>query len=141
MKVLVVDSQELAGALDAGGTRVEALTGLDSAVERIGAEPQSIALVLARAKDRPCVERRLLDTIAAAGSTAPVLFLKEADAQPAGPPPMCAIEETADGTRLLRCALQQARAHPEDQPALSEAIGTRSLMFSYHAPVRRRGRG
>lgn len=140
MNVLVVDSQELAQALDAAGTRVEALSGLESAVERIGAEPHSIALVLARGRDRPCVERRLLDTIAATGSAAPVLFLGEAGGEP-GPPPMCALEETADGTRLLRCALQQARAHPEDQPALSEAIGAQSLMFSYHAPVRRRGSG
>ena len=49
------------------------------------------------------------------------------------PMPMCAVETTQDGLQILRCALRHAAHNPEADPALTEAIGERPLVFEYHA--------
>jgi len=51
---------------------------------------------------------------------------------------VCAIEQTPEGPRLLRCALAQARARPrpDAESALADALGERPHVFAYCAPAK-----
>jgi len=121
------------------GVSVQHEATVEAALARIAANPERFALVLAESRGGACADGRFIDGVADAGGTVPVLFVREPGHVPGlgETPPVCAIEQTPEGPKLLRCALAHARAHPEHQPALAEAVGDRPLVFSYSAPAKK----
>lgn len=145
MTILVVGARAAAEsavrALQEAGAGVEHFGSIEPAVARLAHAPERFSLVLGESRGNSCADRRILDSVRTAVAHVPVLFLREAGDQGLGDvPPVCAIEQTEDGLRLLRCALARARAQPERQPALAEALGERPLVFAYSAPAKKRSR-
>lgn len=146
MTILVIGTQAstetAVRALEHAGTGIEHFGALDAAVARLAHAPRRFGLVLAESCGDPCAERRFLDSIREATAEVPVLLVREPGARIGlgDAPPVCAIEQTDDGLQLLRCALARARAQPERQPALAEALGERPLVFAYSAPTKARSR-
>lgn len=137
MNVLVVgDDEQTTGtvaALRAAGAGADGVAP-DDAVATLAAAPDGFALVLVERQDGPCRERQLHDALSATGVTAPIRFLGiTSPSMEAGPPPMCAIEQTPGGTRLLRCALAAARRQSDEGNVLAQ----QPHVFAYCAPARR----
>jgi len=129
-------------ALSRAGTDVEYANTPEAAVARIAAAPGRFALVLSEAQGGQCAEHRFAECVEEMGSHAMVLFMREPRQAPelGGNPPICAIEQTPDGPRLLRCALARARAQPDRQPELADALGDQPTVFAYSAPAKRQDR-
>jgi hypothetical protein len=140
MNVLVVGDDEqtesTVAALRATGAGADSADPA-AALDTLAAAPDEFALVLVERQGGPGCERQLHDALAATGMSAPIRFLGSTPASAeAGPPPMCAIEQTAGGTRLLRCALAAARRQPDNQ---DNVLAQPPHVFAYCAPVRRGG--
>lgn len=136
MNVLVVGDDEqtsaTVAALRAAGAGTEGVLP-DGAVDALAAAPDGFALVLVARQHASCSEQQLSDALSATGTTAPIRFFGTPSAnEQTGPPPVCAIEQTASGTRV-RCALAAARR----QPGPDNALAQQPHVFAYCAPVRR----
>lgn len=146
MTILVIGTrtatESAVRALQDADAQVEHVGAPEPAVARLAQAPARFGLVLAESEGDHCADRRFLDSIREAAADVPVLFVREPGLQSGlgDVPPVCAIEQTDDGLQLLRCALARARARPESQPALAEALGERPLVFAYSAPTKRRAR-
>lgn len=146
MTILVVGTRTAAEsavrALREAGAGVEHFAAIEPAVARLAQAPDRFNLVLGESWRDACAERRFLDSVREVAREVPVLLIREpgAQAEVGDVPPVCAIERTADGLQLLRCALARARAQPERQPLLAEALGERPLVFAYSAPAKGRSR-
>lgn len=142
MTVLVLGARSstevIAGKLGVAGAAVEQLDVVELMLARLASTPGAFGLILAERQGSACADRRLFDAIVETGTQAPVMFLDEPPSLDGAsdPPPVCAIEQTPDGPRLLRCALAQARARPDGQPALADALGERPHVFAYCAPAK-----
>lgn len=138
MNVLVVGDDErtapTVAALRAAGAGADGAPP-DDAVDALAAAPDDFALVLVERQGGPGCERQLHDALAATGMTAPIRFVGAAPVSAeAGAPPMCAIEQTPGGTRLLRCALAAARRQPAEE---GNVLAQQPHVFAYCAPARR----
>lgn len=81
--------------------------------------------------------RRLRRHLAEWGLRAPVIGIgRPADTEggEALHSAMCGIERTADGCQRLRCALNEASAHPASHPGLADRLDGQSVAFAYNAP-------
>ncbi len=136
MNVLVVGDDEqtraTVAALRAAGAGADDVAP-DGCVETLAAAPDGFALVLVARQEALGSEQQLSDALSATGTTAPIRFFGTPSAnEQTGPPPMCAIEQTATGTRV-RCALAAARR----QPGPDDVLAQQPHVFAYCAPVRR----
>lgn len=137
MSVLVVGQEDqtaptLEALRQSGAAAAAATPGRAAAM--LTADPDGFALVLVERQGAPALEQELQDALEAAGTSAPIRFVGVAPASAdAGPPPMCAIEQTPGGTRLLRCALAVARRQAEEDNILAQ----QPHVFAYCAPSRR----
>ena len=63
--------------------------------------------------------------------------VREGQAMAPASPPLCAVETTADGLQILRCALHSASQEPGGRDSLHRAIDSQPVVFEYHAPCRK----
>jgi len=143
MTILVVGqrvaTEATFSALSRAGTAVEHASTPEGAIARVAAAPQRFELILSEPLGGQCAEHQFAECVEVAGSAALVLFLREPRQGPelGGNPPICAIEQTPDGPKILRCALARARSEPERQPALADALGDHPTVFAYSAPAKK----